>query len=403
MIRRLLLLSILAGPFMGPLHAESRRISLNEALQLAEASPLLRTLALEVDRAGAEVRATGLRSNPEIFFSREEAAGVVDRFATISFTTPLTSRLSLERDAARKGVEAAEARAGQERLGLRARVEEVFLDLLAAQERQVTLSGGLSDLVELVEILRLREREGDASGFDRMRAERERADVEVGVLSSRGDLARARETLASLTGLPSGDVIAEGSLASTNPLPEREVIARLTASRGDVAGFERDAERAESLIAASQRRAVPELSLAAGAKTTEMDGTTGTGAVASIAFTVPLFDRGQGGRGVALAERAVARERHAAAARLAAGEAEAALAEAAARREAEDAYAAAGDPRELARIARASYEAGEMRILELLDAYRTALTVRLRTIDLHVEARRAEIELNVALGAEVAR
>jgi outer membrane protein TolC len=44
-----------------------------------------------------------------------------------------------------------------------------------------------------------------------------------------------------------------------------------------------------------------------------------------------------------------------------------------------------------------------MRILELLDAYRTALEVRLKTIDLHAAARRAEAALGRTVGSEVVR
>ena len=41
-----------------------------------------------------------------------------------------------------------------------------------------------------------------------------------------------------------------------------------------------------------------------------------------------------------------------------------------------------------------------MRILELLDAYRTALAARLRINQLRAEGRRAEIAVDVATGIE---
>ena len=52
-------------------------------------------------------------------------------------------------------------------------------------------------------------------------------------------------------------------------------------------------------------------------------------------------------------------------------------------------------------IAQVSYDAGERGILQLLDAYRTALAARLRQIDLDLAARRAEIELEFASGWEI--
>jgi outer membrane protein TolC len=41
-----------------------------------------------------------------------------------------------------------------------------------------------------------------------------------------------------------------------------------------------------------------------------------------------------------------------------------------------------------------------MRILELLDAYRTALAARVRMIELRAEARRADLAVDVATGVE---
>ena len=90
--------------------AEPRLITLDEALHLGDASPSAATLSLEVDRARAEVRASGLWPNPEVAVSREEALGTVDRFETLSLPLPLTGRLSLEKSAARSGLKATEAR-----------------------------------------------------------------------------------------------------------------------------------------------------------------------------------------------------------------------------------------------------------------------------------------------------
>ncbi len=385
------------------LAASERTVTIEEALRLAEASPAASALALEIDRARAEVRASGLRPNPEVFLSREEAAGTVDRFATLTVPTPLTGRLRLEKAAALSGLAAGEARSRQVRLEFRARVREAFVDLLAAQERESALADGLSRLSELVEVLRAREREGESSGFDRMRAERERADVEADFLGSRGLGVRAREAFTALLALPSGDLRAEGTLEPRGVLPGRDDVRALTGSRGDILALVKEAERADHLAQAARRRAVPEPSFTVGAKTTEVGDASGSGGVAAVSVPVPLFDRGQGVRAVAQAEGALLRARREVLVRQAQAEAQAALAEAAARREAEQAYAAAEDPEDLARIARTAYEAGEMRILDLLDAYRTALAVRLRMIDLRVDARGAEVELDRSVGAEVVR
>ncbi len=54
----------------------------------------------------------------------------------------------------------------------------------------------------------------------------------------------------------------------------------------------------------------------------------------------------------------------------------------------------------MVRIAQATYEAGEMRIFELLDAYRTSLAAELRATEVRLSARLAEIRLSRAMGIE---
>jgi cobalt-zinc-cadmium efflux system outer membrane protein len=203
-------------------------------------------------------------------------------------------------------------------------------------------------------------------------------------------------------GLPSEGLTAEGSLESAASLPSLEEARVAVAARGDLLALDAEAERADYLARAARRRSIPEPSLTLGAKTTEVAGEADTGSIAAISISIPLFDRGQGSRAIARAEGALLRSQREALSRQALAEAEAALAQAAGRREAAESYADA-DPDELIRIARAAYDVGEMRILELLDAYRTAIHVSLRTIDLYGEARRAEIELDRVLGAEVVR
>ena len=57
-----------------------------------------------------------------------------------------------------------------------------------------------------------------------------------------------------------------------------------------------------------------------------------------------------------------------------------------------------GAAEELAQIAEVAYREGEVGILELLDAVRTASRARIRSIDLRLEARLAQIALERAVG-----
>lgn len=384
------------------LAGEARRITIDEALRRAEElSPAGQEIAIGIERARAEIEASGLWSNPEVSLVREESAGVVERFANVSQTFPLTGRLAIERDAARTGHSAAQARAKQERFTLRAKVRETFVDLLLAQELTRALEAGRVQLLELVEALRVREKEGETSGFDRMRAERELAEVEADQAESSGRLAVAKSALAAVVALPADDLEASGSLSPEAPLPKEDEIQRLASTRGDVTALDQEAERADLLARSSRRRIIPDLSLTAGTKTTEAGTPDDRGPVLGVGFSLPIFDRGQGGRAVATADGALLRARRAKLVRLVEAEIEAAYAEVEARRRAEEAYATHGNAEDLLRIARATYEGGAMRILELLDAYRTVLAVRIRELELHAAARRAEAALGLALGVEL--
>jgi cobalt-zinc-cadmium efflux system outer membrane protein len=382
---------------------EPRSITLDEALRRAEeVSPDARAIALGIERARAEARASGLWPNPGIEILREESAGTVERFTTVSQTLPITGRLGLERSAARSGLVAAEAAARQERVDLRARVRAAFIELLLAQEQQAAAETARADLAGLVAILQAREREGESSGFDRLRAERELAEVEADLHGARASLAWARAVLGAILALPPEGLAASGSLATRDPVPDPAEMRTRAAARGDLAALDAEAERAELQARAARRRAIPEPSITAGTKTTEIGSPDDTGPVIALAFPVPIFDRGQQGQ-VAGAEGAILRARREALAWRAAAEVEAVYAEVAARRAAEDTYAASGSPDELVAIARAAYDGGTMRILELLDAYRTALGVRLRTAELRAAARRAEARLAQVTGSEVTR
>ncbi|MBI4160977.1 MAG: TolC family protein, partial [Acidobacteria bacterium] len=373
------LLLPVAVPAAEPAFAGSRPITLEEALRRAEEiSPAGRAIVLGIERARAEVTAAGLWPDPEAEIVREESAGTVERFQVLSVPVVLTGRLGLERASARAGVTAAEAAAGRERAILRASVRAAFLDLVLAQEKAEILAEGRSRLAELVEILRIREREGESSGFDRMRAERELADVEADFLDSRGALEGARAVLAAAVVLPSEGLTAVGSLDPAGSLSARDRVLELAQSRGDVLALDARAESADLLARAARRRAVPEPSITAGRKTTEEGPLEDGGPVYGVSFSIPVFDRGQGLRAIAGADANLLRASRQALALRVAAEAETAYSEAIASREAEAAYAAAGDPEELIAIATAAYEGGAMRILELLDAHRTALAARLR-------------------------
>jgi cobalt-zinc-cadmium efflux system outer membrane protein len=56
---------------------------------------------------------------------------------------------------------------------------------------------------------------------------------------------------------------------------------------------------------------------------------------------------------------------------------------------------------DLVRIAETAYRGGEIGILELLDAYRSRLEAHTESLELQMKARRARIELDTLVGADL--
>ena len=237
-----------------------------------------------------------------------------------------------------------------------------------------------------------RQAEGEAASAE--------AEVAADLYDARGKLGRAQAALAGPLGIDPAAIVAVGTLGPRVPLPGREEARAQAAARGDVVAIRTQAEQQDLLARAAGRRAIPEPTVRAGRKTATANAIQDQGPIFGISLAFPLFDRGQGARAVAEVEARLLRARQSALESRLGADASAAVGEAEVRREAESTYGPAADPDALVRIARASYEEGEMRILELIDAYRTALAARLRINELRSDARRAEIAVDVATGTE---
>ena len=127
------------------------------------------------------------------------------------------------------------------------------------------------------------------------------------------------------------------------------------------------------------------------------------GTVISVQATLPLFDRGRPERAMAAARASQAQTRLEALRITMRADIAAWRAAALDRRNAAERYRTVALPAatEVERIAQVSYDAGDRGILELLDAYRTSSTARVRQAALDATAREAEIELEYASGWEI--
>lgn len=352
-------------------------------------------------RAGAEVirREQLVRlayPNPGVTYSRE-GAGFTE-FLQVEQALPVFGTRAALLKAGVAATAAAEAEGDARLWALRTDAAAAVARLTASQVRLDAAQAHTRDVERLIEILRVREREGEGSRFDRLRAEQELRDTRQLATSAAVALSDARATVMAM--LPRDvtvDRITSFTAPHVAPASVDALMTRAVATRAELRALQRFADRAELESVAARRARFPAPMLFGGLK--RADDATGRerGGVFGVSVSVPLFDTGdrevtrwQAERSRVEAERAsielqISSEITRASEALA-------LRQAALSQDAEG----AGD--ELTQIAEVAYREGEVGILELLDAVRTATRARNRSIELRLEARLAQIALERAVG-----
>jgi len=381
-------------------------LSEEEAIaRLSLDSPRARAIRAAADVARADALTVGRWPNPRLAFDRESVAGVRETLTTVLQPLPITGRRELERDAALALADATGLRADDEVRRARADLRHAFAELAATQVRERELTRSRNRLVELARILELREAAGDAAGFDRLRAEREVIDVDADQMIAASDRARAQARLASFFagGPDPATLVAAEAVPGARDLPGADaLVARAEQQRGHLQAFQKDADAASLSMRAADRRWIPEPEVRAGTKWSNVGGGD-IGSVFGVQAVLPLFDHGQPEHALAEARARQAQARLEAFRAVLRADIVVARSAAVERRRAAEAYRAAASKNagEVERIAQVSYDAGERGILDLLDAFRTSSSARVRQASLDAAARDAEIELEFVSGWEI--
>lgn len=350
----------------------------NDRLALAEAA-LARARAL---------------ANPRLSVEREQPEGTRQTTFGLSWMPPLDGRRGLAVESARAGLAAAQAervvRLAQVRLGARA----VFAEWATARERQRALAEQASMVAGLAERASTRAQAGEESGLVARRIGLTAAALAGELTASEAALARAEATaLALRPDLPADAVPGRAVIGA--PVVEAEGVRWLDVLQKDL----EQARLAERL--AGRFWGAPELQ--AGWQRLETGGVQASGPVLGLSWSLPLFDRNQGGRAEAARRRSAAEARLALAtarytARLVGAEAAFLKLAQAAR----DADASIQGVPALVEAATASFTAGESTATDLLDVLRSALDAQTRAIEAHATALAAARTLEAArMGLEL--
>lgn len=391
--------------------APSPALTFEEVLQKTlEQSPKLRIFSREVDARQAEIRQAGLRPNPELALEMENFAGSGSFSGTDSAETTvrisqlfeLGGKRGHRQDLGRLERELAEGEYAVARAEVLAETRDRFVAVLAAQKRLALAEEQLDLSRKVLQTVEERIGAGETAALEGIRFQTLVAEGNLRRARAIEELSVARLLLATGWGRDTVDFASvRGTLEVDRALPDfSELSARLEQS--PVADLRQgEARRAAGVLALERARGIPDITLSLGARN---DGDTGdNGAVAAVAFPLPIFDRNQGAVAAARSRRAKAEEAARGAqlrlaAELAAGwqKLRTAHGEAAILRD--EILPAAGKIFDAVTF---GYQAGKFGFLEVLDAERTLFEAKSRYVDALSAYHGAVSELERLLGDKI--
>jgi cobalt-zinc-cadmium efflux system outer membrane protein len=379
-----------------PVAAAQERAEREVVELIVRDGPQARAIRAESEVTRREQAARLAYPNPSFTYSRESAG--FTEFFQAEQSLPISGARAALSSAGLAATAAAEAERDVRLSRLRSDAAGAVARVVAEQSRLESARAGRVQVERLIEALRVREKEGEGSRFDRLRAEQELREAGQTVTSAAAALAEARATLSSM--MPRDVPLPPIAAAQTVAQPAAAIDALMTraaATRAELRALQKRRERAEFEAIAARRARRPVPSLFGGVKRAEAATGRETGGVFGLTLSLPLFDGG--GREAARwhAEQTYLEAERAAIESRVRGEISGAL-DVLALRQGALAQEQPGAADELAQIAEVAYREGEVGILELLDAVRTVSRARIRGIELRLDARLAQIALERAVG-----
>jgi cobalt-zinc-cadmium efflux system outer membrane protein len=335
--------------------------------------------------------------NPGVSYSRESAG--FTEFLQVEQPLPI---FGVRGALTRAGVAArtsAEAERDARLWDLRVEATRLVARWVWAEQRATATASDVEAVARLVEVLRVREREGEGSRFDRLRMEQELADLQQVATSAAIEVSDARGAIVAL--LPPGVTVTGVEMPSaggTTPIDIEGLWTKARGTRAELRALQAAGEHALLEADAAKRARWPGPIVSGGLKRADAGTDRERGGVFGLSLAVPLFDTGareaarwsaEGAR-IAAERTAIEQQVH--------SEIQRAAAALTSRRQA--LADGAGDPlgAELVTTAEVAYREGEIGVVALLDAVRTASRARLRDLERRLDLRLAEIALERAVG-----
>lgn len=347
----------------------------------------------EANRAGAEaeIDMIGPLENPDVEASYEGGGGETEWQLRLVQPIDLSGRRGALRDAARAEAAAVDADIDRRRQLLVSDVRTAFVQCAAATAELDIWQRYTDELTEAERVSSARAEAGDTAVYDVRRVRVEQRSAQAQLARANGEKVAGCAALSSLTGIEELQV----ELSAITQVES----APISNERPDILAQEQRVLAASQRVSAARRSRLPQIAVGAGVRAVDDGISTAYGPALSLGVSLPIWN---GGGAAVRREQALlaARENELMIARRQAeAEVEAASARRSATREA--AITAAGardDAGRLGTIADTAYQAGEIGVVELLDAYEAARDADLSVIALALEAALAAIEYDLTTG-----
>lgn len=384
------------------------RLTLPILLQLVtERSPRLAAERVAIDAAEADQISAGVLPNPTVSYGRFKPAGGANTLfdgsrqqqTTVDFPLLIAGQRGARMEAAEQGMLATRARVGLAGNELALRAAELFVGLQAAQEKVTVLQESLGDIERAAAVVTGRLDSGMASRYDLARVEVELAGVTVRMEEARAERANQSAGLATLIGAPGWRPSAIGTPIPTG-LPTDAAVWRNSLASGNLqihaARREEDAAQAALQRTERERWPVPVLSVGR----TWTSDPFGAANFVGLSTEILVLDTRRGPLAKAKAELQAAQRRREAIESEVGVELFRLLDSLVQQRAALEQYERKVGTRipALKQMAEDAYRLGRGSILELIDAARSRLDIRLTNVDLRAAIVQQELRIKALTG-----
>ncbi|KPJ90302.1 MAG: hypothetical protein AMJ53_13970 [Gammaproteobacteria bacterium SG8_11] len=353
-----------------------------QSLQLGLSQPhFVNVLESRVEAAQGALITTKTWSNPELELAREELGEETEINIWLRQRFDVSGRRSFNRDTAQADIDSIRAVNDSQRVQRGTFIRQRFFQALYYQQQQQLFSHWVEKFTTVEAAMRKREEAGDVSGYDRRRISREKVSLLARERHNQAKYQSAWQRLLGIIGAKQdhGYDGVQGDIAP-DQLPPLESVLEAMAQQPVLVQLQHQAQSAHLAARSAERGKFPEFTLGLGHKRVDGPAQDESGLMVSASVAVPVFDRKQGA--ATLSElNAQARGLWHQAKQLAEN----------ARLFRQQSVNASF---ELVRIAETAYRNNEIGVLELLDAYRSALEAETIASQLALEARQTRIELD---------